>query len=160
MKAVPANAPAPPKNTGLIILAVFLVLAVLGGLGYFLYTKFAPAPTPDATVLAPTPTPTPAPAPGPTPTPAPVPGPTPSGMPPGVLQFGGATDCWNVANAVDGFGYLPPGTTFTGAVAECKSDQRCKGIRGVGGDWWKMTTLVETGPPDPSGPSYRCFSVQ
>ena len=168
MKATTANAPVPPvvpnapKNNGLIILIVIIVVVVLGVLGYFLYKQFAPTPTP-LTVTAPTPSPgpTPSPVPGPTPSPAsaPVPGPTPSGLPPGVTQtLADGRDCFSTANAVDGFGYMDPGTTFTTAVSGCKADPQCKGIRGSGVDWWKLTKVEDTGAMDENN-THKCYTV-
>ena len=150
------NAPAAPKNNGLIILIVVIVLVVLGVLGYFLYTQLAPTPTPP-TVTAPSPGPTPSPAPGPTPSPAP--GPAPSGLPPGVTQtLADDRDCFSTDNAVDGFGYMDPGTTFTTAVSGCKADPQCKGIRGSGVDWWKLTKVEDIGAMDPLD-NHKCYTV-
>jgi hypothetical protein len=66
-------------------------------------------------------------------------------------------DCFSTANVVGGFGYTDPeAKTFTTAVSACKADARCKGIRGSGVDWWKLTKVEDTGEQHDG---HLCYTV-
>jgi hypothetical protein len=84
---MPTGKPVPKKKKGIhkgIVIAGLLLLALLGGGGYFMLRSVQPAPVP-----TPVPTPVPAPAPTPVPEPEPIPEPeppAPTGPVPGADQ--------------------------------------------------------------------------